>query len=470
MSARAHQSALSDPSHSEDVARPVLTTRQYSWLTAAFVVFIVYGSLVPLHFRSLPLDEGWSRLKEAFSQPVAVAQPSDWLANILLFIPLGFLLMGWRCVDRPGHSLAPILGIIPACSLLSAALEFAQLWFPPRNTNINDVVAETMGAIIGLSIWLLKGQAATEWTRRFWSRHASRNWSMRLIPPYLLVLVISHGLPFDLTLSPTQLKKKRQLGMVALIPFENTAQNPYETVDKIIVNVAWFLPAGALLAGIPFLYGKRSWPEVAGIGIALAACIELMQLSVLSRYFDATDIVTGTIAVWLGWRLMRSWQHTYLLLNSSLDGKRLIAAFLWVGALLFFHLEPFAFTADATILGERLRQTSAIPFEACLSLDYLNELNKLIQKALLFVPLGLFVSKHRGGRIERASVIVSALFLSFALAIGKLFCQPHALDVTDFVIEPLGAWLGYVAACRLSALMKAPFASRDSPSALVEQP
>ena len=38
----------------------------------AFIGFIIYGSLVPLTYRYVPLEEAWTRYVQAFSQQVEV--------------------------------------------------------------------------------------------------------------------------------------------------------------------------------------------------------------------------------------------------------------------------------------------------------------------------------------------------------------------------------------------------------------
>lgn len=191
-----------------ETPRPILTSRQYGWITLGFVLFVIYGSLVPLTYRHVPLDRAWQRLIFEFSKPIDVDMCSDWLANILLFIPLGFVAMGWLCVDRPQRTLGPVFLILPSCTILSALLEFAQIWFPPRFTSLDDVVAETIGAWLGICFWLMAGRRLTAIIRQFWATYAVHNWSIRLIPGYLLFLVFVNGMPFDLTLSPSVLKRK----------------------------------------------------------------------------------------------------------------------------------------------------------------------------------------------------------------------------------------------------------------------
>ena len=80
---------------------------------------------------------------------------SDFLANIVLFIPIGFL---FKLSRRPGKDVwgrnAFFLGI-----LLSIAIEFTQLFIPGRYTQVIDVITNGLGAWLGAVLFvLLKAQ------------------------------------------------------------------------------------------------------------------------------------------------------------------------------------------------------------------------------------------------------------------------------------------------------------------------
>lgn len=295
----------------QSLNHPILTARHYSWITLAFTIFVIYGSLVPLTFQPVPFDFAWARFSRAFTQPVAVSNRSDWLANVLLFIPLGFVSMGCLSVDRTSsvHSrrVLVISSLLIVFALLSASIEFVQIWFPPRHTSINDVAAETLGGAIGIGVWLLLGQSITDYLRRFWTNHGADNWAVRLIPAYLVILVIAQGMPFDLTLSPGDLGRKYRAGRVLPIPFTSTNDELFDMVRSGLIQFAFFLPAGMLIAGLPgwIASGRCAALRVLVIGVVLAGAIEVMQLFIFSRTSDSTDIVTGSIAVLAGWRLMQ---------------------------------------------------------------------------------------------------------------------------------------------------------------------
>lgn len=68
--------------------------------------------------------------------------------NVVLFVPLGFLLpLIWKRYRRMGKTAA-------AGFLLSAAIELSQL-FNRRFTDVDDLVMNTLGAVLGWALWRL---------------------------------------------------------------------------------------------------------------------------------------------------------------------------------------------------------------------------------------------------------------------------------------------------------------------------
>ena len=68
--------------------------------------------------------------------------------NVVMFMPFGFLIpMIWKQYRRP-------VKIFLAGFLFSSAIEFCQL-FNRRNTDIDDLMMNTIGAVIGYFIWKL---------------------------------------------------------------------------------------------------------------------------------------------------------------------------------------------------------------------------------------------------------------------------------------------------------------------------
>ncbi len=60
----------------------------------SYLAFVIYGSLVPLEFR----DRSWDDALQAFSRipflHLGIGSRADWIANILLYMPLTFIWSG----------------------------------------------------------------------------------------------------------------------------------------------------------------------------------------------------------------------------------------------------------------------------------------------------------------------------------------------------------------------------------------
>lgn len=105
------------------------------------VCLIVYGTLYPFIEWRIPKDFPWlfaAAMRRDLSTP-------DILANILLYMPLGFLLgLGRR---RGAMLLTPL-----AALLLSLCLETAQAFLPGRVASLLDIATNVFGAGLGVGL------------------------------------------------------------------------------------------------------------------------------------------------------------------------------------------------------------------------------------------------------------------------------------------------------------------------------
>ena len=424
------------------MSRPILGRHHYRILTIAFLLFVIYGSLVPLHFESVDFEVARAKFFKRMARGISFDMRSDWAANVLLFIPLGFFCMGFLTADRPKPWMG--LALVPFFALLSGAIEFAQIWFPPRDTNLNDIVAETMGGVIGVVGWLMLGQSGTVRIRQFLAGYGPGDWAIKALPAYLMFLVFTEGMPFDLTISPTAVRHKiirkvdendirNGLPMAALTP--PAARVP----EKSFMTIAYFLPVGVLLACLP---GSR-WrnPASAGqallAGLAAAGGIEILQLCVVSCSAYATDVPAGAVCVLAGWwvairpgRLSRAAWITGLSV--------------WMLALMAVSWFPWVGWADAG--SEDFSRFVWMPFREYIDNNYLNGMNKIVHRTMAYVPVGFLC-----GRAFQTRLVFSA-FLGAALGVivegGQLLFTDHTASVSDVILGCLGCWCGAVVAKR----------------------
>ena len=422
--------------------RPSLPiARHYGWFAAGFLALAVYGSLVPLDFRPLPAAEAVARYRAAWRVPILVESRSDWLSNILLFLPLGFLLAGTLAVDRPRWAALEALVAVPAASAaLSAAIEFAQVYFPSRTVSSRDVVAETIGGVIGAATWLMIGPGMTARARAGGLDGSGRAaWAL---PAYLLAMVLAHAIPLDITISPGELWGKVKAGMVAPIPFVGFAKDPAGAARRSADEAVSFLVAG-LIAGRAAAWKSRS-PWVAwAVGLVLASSIELLQFFVATRRCDATDLVVGTLAFLAGWL---AGQATWNSADRRGDG-RVRLAFLagWLGILACSSWTPFDFNWDLGACLDKVRSIDFLPFADVLQGSPWVLADQVFLKLSLFFAFGLLL----GGGWR--TLVVAALIAATVEAV-QVTLPGRVPSLSDLILEAGGAWLGQLASFRCPSL------------------
>jgi VanZ family protein len=453
-------------------APSALTRRHYAWLGLGLALFIVYGSLVPFDYHALPWAEALVRFREVLSVPLGIGSGPDWLANCLVAVPLGFFLMGALCADRGPLSSLAVLVVLPACLALSTSVEFAQLWFA-RTSSLYDIIAQFTGATFGAAVWLAFGQRITRWGRGVWLTVGTQGLAARLLPGYLALLVFVYGQPFDLTLSPVDLWHKWRDGRIILVPFRFPPEvTLYAGIEKHCWTVALFLPLGLLLGNVrhPAVGRARGWPFVFALALGATLAVQCLKLMVQSRWVDATEVVIGSLAVVAGWALALALRHRRLAVAASgrLPDPRLTALrrglliglllLTWLAVAVLVNWQPFDFRFDADYAAERWRHVSLLPFTDYLADYYLNALDQLIKKVLLFVPLGalLTLSLPSTLRTRGALVVLAAAALAAAFEAGQLLLPTRYTSITDVLVETSGAWVGFILTRRAQWLLAPP--------------
>ncbi len=115
-------------------------------LIAMSVLGILFVTLWPsrgeggTRVHLLPLSGFWEKSPFQGSLSLAIAAT---VANLLLFIPLGFLVgIRWRFFDRWGAVLALAIGF-------SLAIEATQFFLGGHDSSFDDVLMNSLGAVFG---------------------------------------------------------------------------------------------------------------------------------------------------------------------------------------------------------------------------------------------------------------------------------------------------------------------------------
>jgi glycopeptide antibiotics resistance protein len=402
------------------VERLPFTSRFYTLATFAFLLFIIYGSFVPWQFREVPFSEGVEIYRMAMSKPISYDSKSDFVANVMLFIPLGYLALGALSVDRKPPLVAGFL--LPSYAILSAGIEFGQVWAAERFPSINDVVGETLGGLIGSVLWLVAGQPINARLRAAWSGMGPGDWALRLFPPYVILIILLQGMPFDLTISPYLLKEKWKEGRIALAPPLDA-----DLLEKILRLVVYFWPAGVLAANLPSRSWRNSAPRVLALGVVLGAIVEAVQLIVLSCGTYGLDVLLAGLIV------LVSWAKTHYL-NLESPKVRFLLLLAWVGLLAWASWAPW--DGSFTLWKERLKEVKWIPYADYYEGDYLRSFDRILQKIVLFIPVGFFVGRVRYG------LLIGGLVGAMIELGQSVFTIRHPVSVSDICNGIVGGVMG----------------------------
>jgi VanZ family protein len=415
------------------------------WL-AAYLVFVVYGSLVPLEYRPIPIDEAWQRFSQAPFLVLGVESRADWIANGVLYLPLGVLatLVFRRALDAPWWA-AGVLAWLASITV-AAAVEFAQVYFPPRTVSRNDLLAEAIGSGVGALIapsiggWLERARAAL--------RARSGKLLVLGLKAYLVLYVAFCFFPYDLLVSGAELRDKLASdGWGWLLAPSN--RDALIVLVKLAVEVALSVPIGILLA--------RTWPRISPItaltvGAALGIAIELGQLFIASGVSQGLSAFARAVGVVLGAAVPQRLPDDFPL-RLRLVLRR------FTGLLLLLYL-PLVAGVNALLTGTWHGVTGAaatwnsvrlLPFYYHYYTSEAIAVLSLTSVALMYLPLTLLAWAHR---LPRPATVGLVAMAAAAVELCKLFVVGLRPDPTNVLIAGGSCWALLYAIERLES--KAP--------------
>lgn len=412
-----------------------MTRRGYALLALASAAFTVYGSLVPFRFRDRSWDDAVGAFEWVAAHRAGIESRSDWVANVALGVPLGFSLLGALRTDRPGRMQAVLTAVAvwPACVVFAAGVEFAQLFADGRTCSASDIVAQGLGAAVGLAAWVGIGPTFTRWVRAALDDPRSGGQAGRLVLGYLAVAGFAQLLPLDLTASPADVYRKVRDGRATVVPFADPPGKEPRTGEpepgwRLAVKwakvVSLFVPLGLLAARLPraSLAAIGGSAGVVAVGFLAALATELAQLLVQSRHPSTTDALCGGVGVAAG------------LAAGRWGGPRWLLWLPWLTWLVVIDWLPFAFVADPG-------PVIWVPFADLVQADYLRSADDLLVKATLFLPAGALVSRP-------GAAAVVGFAVAAGLEAGQAFLPARDASATDPVLAAVGAWVGAAVAGR----------------------
>lgn len=277
-----------------------------AWLALAWLVFLIYGSLVPQDFQGKPLHLAWATFTQLPWSAHGPISLTDWITNVALYLPLAIL--GRGASPTAGHRLSA--GFVwLGCLALSASLEFAQIFIAGRTPLFNDILMNGLGAGIGILLWPVLGprlaalvSALSGYSERICPNVPNaRMPALFVLLPYLGVLGWANGWLTSNWLSPTLAIDR--LAELHLAPFyQHYFADIGFALHSVVTVVAAYAPVGL---GVWALRrrassGRALWRMAAIWSLLAAGLFESSKLFLADRQPDYTNLLFAVMAGWLG--------------------------------------------------------------------------------------------------------------------------------------------------------------------------
>ncbi|MDE2565690.1 MAG: hypothetical protein KGL50_07875, partial [Burkholderiales bacterium] len=428
-----------------------------AWLACALL--IAYSSTVVgptgLHFVPLDPAEAWRAFTQrAFTWvPLGSDQRADWMGNLILYLPFGFLLAGalgpGRGAGGPRLAAAGVAWALALAFVL--VLKYAQLYFPPRTVMLNYVVAQGAGAALGIAafgVWRRLMEAGPGGGGRRPPQAPEQR--LRLIlQGYAAALALFILMPLDFALSPHDLWA--QIGRLPELATQVPGAGRPAIVRAALMAASGLAaaPFGMLLALGP--HGRRrSLAEVGLRGAAWMTALWGLSTLVLSASPSLPTLLLRMAGTALGaWALRWVQRQDAHRLLHRLRAQSVAAALpylLLLGAVNGLVSRHWLTPAEAW--------HAAYPLGWLPLFDYYivskgTAARNIVAHALMYAPVGVFAWLN-GGR-PAVALRVAAL-LALAVESARYFRPGLEGDVNAVVVAGLSA---YLAARAMPALWQA---------------
>jgi glycopeptide antibiotics resistance protein len=427
-----------------------------------FVAFAAYGSFVPFDLHRVPLSDAIARFRAVPAADPWHASRTDFLANVLLFVPIGFTLAGAIAGRSRGLAVIAVPLAAAAGLTISIGIEFGQIFAGGRTPSWNDVMAETIGGVMGATAWLAAGPLVADWLRPLAGQGTPLGRARRLLGLYAAGWLVLHLLPFDFTLRVSELADKYRSGRIVVKPFADVP-GAWEALMAVVAGALQAIPIGALavltLTGVPVLTAVLAGCVVIGV-------TELGQLLAMSRTADTTDVIAGIAGIAAGGFLAHRWNvsaggsHAGIAAQSGRAFRPWALAALcgWMAVLMVRHWSPFDFVISRPMFESRVGLLFQLPFRSYYWSDYVAALGEAFTKILLGVPVGAFLQVS--WRLPRARALqwlqrgffaVTATAIFLVIELGQVLLPSRVPDGTDVLLAVAGAGLGVLSVLLLSA-------------------
>jgi len=278
-----------------------ISTRTWRLAALGYLGVVIYLTLLPFDFSaSISLADAWARYQTIRFDGSGPRARQQWASNVLMFVPLGFFWAAWflHRVRAVWLQLAGAVLVMGFCLLVTATVEFFQIWIPNRGPSLSDMSANATGGVIGALGWLVSRIPTVRATARglLHRRSGLATW----VGVYLAAYVFASLLPLDFILSGRELAAKLSSGHWGWLTATGGCWWGIRCVVMRGLEIALAVPLGLWLAyrlrGSP---ARRLLLALAG-GLLLGLVVELGQFMTVSGMAEGASVLLRALGAGLG--------------------------------------------------------------------------------------------------------------------------------------------------------------------------
>ena len=275
-----------------------------------FLTILAVDAFFPFDI-SIQVSDVWHGISGTNLSPFENQDKSirEMLVNKLLPYIILSILIYYINKHHYGYKMGGTLTGMALCLLFLIVIEIGQIFIVSRTSNINDIIYGFLGVVVGLfiiSAWdsfLRKDSGLPRQVNIPEKKHVWNNTMLILLILFGSYIVYVQLNPFDFTKDLKVIRYKLgHINLVPLLPY--FYKTDLISLLDFVKSVLYFIPFGFLMSTI-LLRGNRL-SEKASLCITLVtgflfgSFLEFLQIFLISRHTDITDIISFMAGTYLG--------------------------------------------------------------------------------------------------------------------------------------------------------------------------
>lgn len=397
-------------------------------LACLSATFVLYGSLLPFEYRDAPPGFTFGNFSYLKWYDLGLDNRADWVANLILYVPVGFFAYGATSrLGLGGAIFAALLG-----TGLAVGVEFLQVWAAPRTYSLNDIVAEIAGTGAGILGWGLWGRLIVGAVRNALSG-GPRTLAAGL-GLYLLGYIFIALFPFDFLVSADEIAMR----LADPNAFVWVPENIFgiRSLASLLLKLALIFPLGMAIK----LIWNRGVASAVLAAFALTGSIEALQWLEYSGRVEASSFAVAMLGAALGYQI------TDLLPKITPRLTPVLKAGIWLAAPLYLTILPalrgwHTGFAGQSKIEDVLASMHWMPFYYYYFTTEQQAFSSLMSIAVSYAPLGVFIwairifnGKASGERRPLIYSVFLAILFAGIVEAGGLITTGLRPDLTNILI------------------------------------